>query len=351
MYSDINVSVIVPVYNVASYLRECLDSLLNQTLKDIEIICVDDCSSDNSLNILEEYIQKDNIIKVLKHLENKGSGEARNTGLKKALGEYISFIDSDDFIDSKFLETLFYTAKKYNSDISLTTHYIEYTKDYKPSNLKIKSKPHSEKGSLNSYYYLLKNVWSKLYRREFLIEKDLFFVNIRYGIEDTEFDLRVFLNEPNISFNDKALYYYRLRDDSLSSLVIMKLESSINSIRQMENAINYCKNKFPNCLAQMYLMTFETVLYCMKLSINKKEIYKYVREFVNNITLYDSFYPELKNQYFLIKNNEDYQSYMIEKLSLELSNLQNSHKKLVDNIAWFIPVRKWRDNFRNKLYT
>lgn len=349
MNSHVKVSIIIPVYNVSSYLKECLDSILNQTLKDIEIICVDDYSSDNSLNILEEYKKKDYRIKILKHLENKGAGEARNTGLREALGEYISFIDSDDFIDSKFLEILYYTAKEYNSDISLTTHYIEYTKDYKHSNIKIKSKPHSEKGSLNSYYYLLKNVWSKLYKRKFLIEKDLFFVNIKYGIEDTEFDLRVFLNEPNISFNDKAIYYYRLRDDSLSSLVVMRLESSINSIKQMENAIKYCKERFPNNLAQMYLMTFETVLYCMKLSINKKEIYKYVREFVNNITLHDNFYKELQNQYFLIKNNEDYQSYMIEKLSLELEELKNSHKKLINYIAWFIPIRKWRDNFRNKL--
>ncbi len=95
--SNIKVSVIVPVFNVEAYLNESLDSILNQTLNDIEIICINDGSTDNSLNILETYAKKDKRIKIISK-ENEGQGVARNVGLDDAQGEYISFVDSDDFI-------------------------------------------------------------------------------------------------------------------------------------------------------------------------------------------------------------------------------------------------------------
>lgn len=346
----IKVSVIIPIYNVSEYLKNCLDSIINQTLREIEIICIDDCSTDDSLYIAEEYLKKDNRIKILKHVVNKGLGPARNTGLKEANGEYISFVDSDDFVDIKFLEILYNTAKKYDSDISMTRNYIEYNKDYKASNKKIKFKSYSEKGSLNTYYYSPKNVWTKLYRRQFLLDKNIFFMDIKYGAEDTDFNLRVFLNEPYVSFNNKALYYYRIRNDSLSSLVGIKLESAVNGIKQMENSINYCKNNFIDSLPQIYLMTFETVLYFFNLCTtkNKEEFYPYMRNFVNNIDIYDSFYKDLINKYFLIKSNDDFKSYMIEQLSLELKELKKSYSNLYNKLSFLISIRKWFDNLRNK---
>ena len=100
------VSVIVPVYNVEKYLKQCLDSLINQTLEDIEIICVNDGSTDSSLNILEEYQNKDNRIKIISQ-ENKGVSAARNLGLKNAKGEYLLFIYADDWVELNALEELF----------------------------------------------------------------------------------------------------------------------------------------------------------------------------------------------------------------------------------------------------
>ena len=106
-------SVIIPVYNTENYLRECLDSIINQTFKDIEIICVNDGSTDGSLTILEEYAQKDNRIVVL-HKPNGGLSDARNAGLDIMRGNYVSFIDSDDYITCDMIETLLKSAK-YNS--------------------------------------------------------------------------------------------------------------------------------------------------------------------------------------------------------------------------------------------
>lgn len=115
--NNIKVSVIVPVYNCEKYLKKCLDSLVNQTLKDIEIICVNDGSTDNSGRILEEY--NDKRIKII-NKENGGQSSARNIGIDIAKGEYIGFVDSDDWVDLDFFEKLYNTAKKYDADIAVT---------------------------------------------------------------------------------------------------------------------------------------------------------------------------------------------------------------------------------------
>ena len=113
----IKVSVIVPVYNVEKYLRECLESLVNQTLKEIEIICINDGSEDSSLEILNEYASKDSRFVIINQ-ENCGQSVARNKGLDVAKGEYIGFVDSDDWVDLNFFENLYSEAVKNNSDIA-----------------------------------------------------------------------------------------------------------------------------------------------------------------------------------------------------------------------------------------
>lgn len=117
----VKVSVIVPVYNTGKYISKCLESLTNQTLKDIEIICVNDGSTDNSLEILKNFADKDERIKIITQ-ENKRQGAARNRGFEIATGEYIGYIDSDDWIDLDYFEKLYNAAKKYNSDIALATN-------------------------------------------------------------------------------------------------------------------------------------------------------------------------------------------------------------------------------------
>ena len=117
------VSVIIPVYNVEKYLRECLDSVVNQTLREIEIICVDDGSTDSSLDILKEYASKDNRITVIGQ-QNLHAGVARNAGLAVARGEYLSFLDSDDFFELNMLAEMYNTAKKDGSDTVICGNYV-----------------------------------------------------------------------------------------------------------------------------------------------------------------------------------------------------------------------------------
>lgn len=111
------VSVIIPVYNTEKFLRKCLDSVCNQTLQDIEIICINDCSTDGSLEILREYARKDNRIKLIELLENCGAAKARNIGIDIAEGEYLGFIDSDDYIDLDFYENLYAKAIETSADV------------------------------------------------------------------------------------------------------------------------------------------------------------------------------------------------------------------------------------------
>lgn len=134
--SEPKISIIIPIYNVEKYLRECLDSCTNQTLKDIEIICVDDASPDNSIKILEEYQVKDSRIKIFRHKKNKNLGAARNTGLEHATGEYIWFVDSDDYIDTKACQILYDAIKEFDVDM-LCFSAIQF----------------SEKGALKKYFY------------------------------------------------------------------------------------------------------------------------------------------------------------------------------------------------------
>lgn len=117
----IKVSVIVPVFNTEKYLEKCLNSLINQTLQDIEIICVNDGSTDKSADIIKKFANKDSRFKLINQ-ENKKQGAARNTGMKIAKGEYIGFVDSDDWVDLEYYEKLYNAAKKYNADMALATN-------------------------------------------------------------------------------------------------------------------------------------------------------------------------------------------------------------------------------------
>ena len=116
--NQVLVSIIIPVYNTENYLKECLDSVVNQTLKEIEIICINDGSTDNSLKIMKSYAEKDDRIKIIDK-KNEGQSVARNTGVKEAIGEYIAFVDSDDYIDQDAYEKLYRFAKKYGQDMVL----------------------------------------------------------------------------------------------------------------------------------------------------------------------------------------------------------------------------------------
>ena len=210
------ISIIIPVYNVELYLEECLDSIINQPLKEIEIICVNDGSTDKSLNILEKYEKKDKRIKIINQ-ENNGLSGARNSGLKIAIGEYVFFIDSDDYILRDSLEKLYIKAKKDNVQILIFSAITEPQKlsdenKWLKSRLTQSNKQYTQfsKGIIFSEITARPFVWNKLFNLEFLRNFNLVFCeNIKFG-EDQIFLLMAYSHVQRLSFYDYVAYVYRV---------------------------------------------------------------------------------------------------------------------------------------------
>ena len=202
------VSVIVPVYNVYDYLDKCLDSLVNQTLKDIEIIVVNDGSPDNSQEIIDKYSKKyKNIFGYVK--ENGGLSDARNYGIKKATGEYLAFIDSDDYIDSTMLEKMYNKGTLDNLDIVLCNSINVYEDS---SMVLIKTNNNYSDDMVKNYLVAPPMACIRIYKRS-LFDKISFKKNIYY--EDLELTPKMVKYTKKIGFIDEGLYYYYQRSGSI----------------------------------------------------------------------------------------------------------------------------------------
>ena len=170
------ISIIIPVYNVEKYLAECLDSLINQTLKDIEILCIDDGSKDNSLEILNEYAAKDDRIKVFAQ-KNSGPGAARNLGIQHAKGEYLTFVDSDDWLKENAMEVVYNCAIEKNTDMLFFSGINYYDEFYQETvflkNVIVDKELINFENSYRSCLGLPVSTYGKLYKTEFLKKNNI----------------------------------------------------------------------------------------------------------------------------------------------------------------------------------
>ena len=238
------VSVIVPVYNVEKFLPRCLDSIINQTLKDIEIICINDGSPDNSLQILEDYAKKDSRIRIINQ-ENSGPSVSRNKGILMAQGEYIGFVDSDDWLDVDFYEKLYAAAQKYDADIAACG--IKVYRKYSRVNYMLKYTKESCVDDLERKLYLCDvpetcNVWNKIYRTTFIKNNNIEFeVGINFG-EDVSFTMEALYFSENLVTIPNTLYNYdRL---NVNSIVRTKSDKLIRDAEHVHNRMSdFLKSK------------------------------------------------------------------------------------------------------------
>lgn len=222
------VSVIIPVYNAEKYLAECLESVISQTLNDIEIICVNDGSTDNSLKILRDFGKKDVRLKIVDQ-QNKGVSAARNAGLTIVSGKYISFVDGDDWLHEEFLEKLVNAAEKYNAEMVISDFLTEVNgKFYRRTNSFKKNKIFSkEEIRADIFPELIKtdalnSSCNKLFLAQLIIENKINFpVGVTNG-EDAEFVRTAFSKAGTALFIDEAGYYYRENQGSASRNVVEK---------------------------------------------------------------------------------------------------------------------------------
>ena len=206
------ISVIIPIYNCEKVLKRCVESVINQTYKNIEIILVDDGSQDNSLKICKEYEANNKNVLVISQ-KNSGPSSARNLGLKNANGEYIGFVDSDDYIDSEMFQKLYVSCTTNAADISICNYIKEYDENKLIHNEKIENCTCSGKKACLDF--LLKSqvnwgIWNKLYKASLIKEKNILFdQKLRIG-EDGLFNFNIIDNNSDIkiSYLCEELYHY-----------------------------------------------------------------------------------------------------------------------------------------------
>ena len=233
------VSVIVPVYNTEKYLKKCIDSLLNQTLKDLEIIIVNDSSPDDSQKIIDEYVTKfpDRIKSIVK--ENGGQGSARNLGLEASSGEYVGYLDSDDFVDIHMYEDMYNIAIKDNSDIVDVGFYIYsesgkvikediYRSERTPTNLKETKQLLFDKTA----------VTNKLYRASLLKDNNIKFREKKW-YEDFDFVIKTICYAKKVSIIERPYYYYLLRQGS--TMNNSNIERNLEILEAMDEILNFFK--------------------------------------------------------------------------------------------------------------
>lgn len=232
------ISIIVPIYKVEKYIRQCVDSIINQTYEDIEIVLVDDGSPDNCPQICDDYAKKDSRVKVI-HKENDGIMSARKAGVKVATGEYIGFVDGDDWIEPDMYAHFASSIEMYHPDMVLSEFYFSYPEKEGLSSQKL-SKAFFLKEDMKREIYptmLFKDkfysfginpcCWSKVFKKE-ILEDNLNKVTTKIKIgEDAAFVYPCLLEAENVAYVDKFLYHYRINRGSITKAYNINMEDTI----------------------------------------------------------------------------------------------------------------------------
>lgn len=239
---DSLISIIVPVYNTENYLEKCLYSLVNQTYKNIEIIIIDDGSPDNSMNIIQKFVLADNRVKVISQ-KNQGLSGARNTGMNNANGDYIMFIDSDDWIEIDTCEKAINASEKYNADVVFWSYIKEFSDLQKDNYLFDKTEIIWSEKNINQLSRRmvglvgdelanpqsidnLVTAWGKLYKKSVI--GDVRFTDTKIiGTEDALFNIEVFLGINSAVYIPDLLYHYRKDNESSLTHNYKKISKSM----------------------------------------------------------------------------------------------------------------------------
>jgi len=290
----IKVSIIVPVYNVEPYLEKCLESLINQTLQEIEIIVVNDGSTDNSQKIIDKYAKNSNKIRAF-YKENGGLSDARNYGLPYATGEYIGYVDSDDFVELTMFEQLYEKAINDGSDIV----ECDLRHTYEDSEDTEHGKHIYDKNEIIMQGRSV--VWNKIYKREWLNQTGVVFLKGAI-YEDVDFFVRLVPYITKYSYIDDALIHYVQRSSSINNLSTLK---TMDIIKILTNIHDYYKeHNFYNEYKEALEYLFTRILLCSSMArmsriLDKKER---VLALEQNWKILYEFFPKWKKNVYLKGN-------------------------------------------------
>jgi len=316
---SIKVSIIVPVYNSEKYLKKCLDSLVNQSLEEIEIILINDCSTDDSLSILNSYKEQYPDKVIVKNLtENRGPGGTRNLGIQAAKGEYIGFVDSDDDVSYEMFEKLFKIAKRANYDMVDCAFYDEAL------NKNVKTTPKEALGELNSEKRKLIIInsgymWNKIIKRDIIISNSIRFRE-KTAYEDLEFIPLVILFCKKICATNMVLYNYRLNDSSITRKyntkvhIYEKMDSTRALVEKFKevNAYDDYREEITSRVYNIYVNIIQTTIALEKTKNVNVQLFKELHDFFFEVVDYDYsnnkyiMQMDEKDKFFAELNNNDY---------------------------------------------
>ncbi len=300
------VSIIIPIYNVEKYIKECLKSVVTQGLTDYEILCIDDCGQDKSIDIVNEFKSQYNLnnLFIIKHDNNKGLSAARNTGIEHARGEYLFFLDSDDFLEKNSIYNLYNIAKNENLDvleakvleffdeIDYKIHLGNSSIDYETSILDGDS--YFSEVNKNNHYMPM--ACGKLYRTIFIKNNFRFFPDILS--EDEEFTPRVLLKAERVKYVNIPTYYYRRRNESITTSFNKSLrwvDSYIIIIRGLQDLER--KNKFKASSKYLNRRAAQMTLSLLKNAVAYNLSKEYVKEIIKVIRKEKLYLDPIKSSF------------------------------------------------------
>lgn len=310
------VSVIIPVYNTEKFLRKCLDSVCNQTLQDIEIICINDCSTDGALEILREYARKDKRIKLIELLENCGAAKARNIGIDIAEGEYLGFVDSDDFIDLKFYEKLYKKAKEVDADTTKGNIY-NCNKNGQNPILTVFYNMNNKIRENKSYFYY--GFTSAIYNKAFIGTHNIRFPDMISHFEDPYFSIQVAIHLTNVVFDDSAIYFYVKHENSAcaTSKTFSKVKDFVKAVYQIFNVLNKASISKDDYFIYLSFLYSQLEPWCYDIALSTE----------SNLIAQDALITLLNNKYGM---ESFLKFYFAEKISFTRYKLKNNKKKILE---------------------
>lgn len=325
---------IVPIYNAKKRLNKCIDSIVNQTFKDFELILLNDGSTDNSLEICKRYEKIDTRIKVI-NKENEGCIATRRKGVELAKSKYIMFVDADDWIDTKTIELLYKEAYESNSDVTVCNMYkvigdkLSIKKENKSTyfnGVKVYNKEGIRNELIVAYFHghpFPSSLCAKLYKRELLVSSGKYLDAIKFFGEDLYYNLEIFLKANKIKVINKALYFYRA-GGTTSKYMPYFFDDIVNGYLIQQGVINKyyynTKQNMLNGISIMLLNTFKTCLsnlfYSEYNGIEKRDL---IKTYLSNACITEAINNEGAKKYFsneylqAIKNNDEKYLYQFGK--------------------------------------
>lgn len=311
------VSIIVPIYNMENYLEKCIESIIEQSYKNIEIILINDGSTDKSEVICKKYKVKDNRIKVISS-ENKGVSSARNLGIEASTGKYISFIDPDDTVDKKYIEEMVICIKNYCCDVVFCLSKVIYLEQDKIYDVKINNEKSLSNNFYKDFYFIIEHFqapWGKLYKSKFIKKYNIKFPIDFITAEDQIFNQEYLKYVKKYGFINKNLYNYYIRKNNSASKNLSE-KYFLSDIKNLEIKKEFLFNNLPlvdKKIKNIYLLDYTKVMILKYLSlknINKNELKKLkarlikIKEIVplNDIFMINMSIKEKIYIFFLKKN-------------------------------------------------